>query len=204
MAGRPRGLDDATILRAAADVIGRIGPARLTLAAVANEVGLVPGTLIQRFGSKHGLLVALARHSAQTVDAHYERLRAGHDSPLAALAALLTDSMAPMTTPETFANHLAFLCLDLTDPELHEHALTIHQARSRAIESLVAEAVEEGELRASTDTALLTALVQAILTGTSLNWAVDREGTLPDRLRHALDALLAPHLASDTQPAEQT
>jgi AcrR family transcriptional regulator len=191
-------------LRAAADVIGRVGPARLTLAAVASEVGLVPGTLIQRFGSKQGLLVALARHSAEGIDAHHERLRAGHPSPLAALAALVVGAMAPMTTPETFANHLAFLCLDLTDPELRPYALTIHQARSSAINALLTEAIEEGELKAGTDPTALTALVQAILTGTGLNWALDHEGTLPDRLRYALDALLAPHLASDTQPTEQT
>ena len=59
-AGRPRGIDDAAILRATVDVIGRVGPVGLTLAAVAAEVGLVPGTLVQRFGSKRGLLLALA------------------------------------------------------------------------------------------------------------------------------------------------
>ena len=46
MAGRPRGVDDAVILRAAVEVIGRVGPAKLTLAAVADELGLVPGTLV--------------------------------------------------------------------------------------------------------------------------------------------------------------
>ena len=64
MAGRPRGMEDAAILRAAAEVIGRTGPARFTLAAVASEIGLVPATLVQRFGSKRGLLLALARQSA--------------------------------------------------------------------------------------------------------------------------------------------
>ena len=49
-------MEDAAILRAAAEVIGRTGPARFTLAAVASEVGLVPATLVQRFGSKRGLL----------------------------------------------------------------------------------------------------------------------------------------------------
>ncbi|MFD8888404.1 helix-turn-helix domain-containing protein [Streptomyces erythrochromogenes] len=60
---RPRGVEDAVILRAAVRVMGRVGPAGLTLAAVAGEVGLVPGTLVQRFGSKRGLLLALADRS---------------------------------------------------------------------------------------------------------------------------------------------
>ena len=68
MAGRPRGVDDAVILRAAVEVIGRVGPAKLTLAAVADEVGLVPGTLVQRFGSKRGLLLALAEQAARDAE----------------------------------------------------------------------------------------------------------------------------------------
>jgi AcrR family transcriptional regulator len=200
MAGRPRGLDDAAILRATLDVIGRVGPARLTLAAVASEVGLVPGTLMQRFGSKHGLLVALARQSAQDSTARYERLRTGHPSPLAALTALVVDSAAPMATPESFANHLAFLCLDLTDPHLREHALAIHRAQRSAIDALLTGAVAAGELRAGTDPAALTRSVQAAIAGAGLIWALDRRGTLAHRLRQDVDAVLAPHRPPDTHP----
>ena len=77
MAGRPRGMEDAAILRAAAEVIGRTGPARFTLAAVASEIGLVPATLVQRFGSKRGLLLALARQSATDAGAGRSRGRPG-------------------------------------------------------------------------------------------------------------------------------
>lgn len=199
MAGRPRGVDDAVILRAAAEVIGSVGPAGLTLAAVAGEVGLVPATLVQRFGSKHGLLVALAERSARDAEAHYERLREGHASPLAALTALAVDAMAPMVTPETFANHLAFLCMDLTDPRLHEHALAVHEAQGRAIRTLLSEAVAEGELRPGTDTATLAASVQAIIAGTGLTWALDRQGTLPERLRRAVDAVVSPHIPHEEE-----
>jgi AcrR family transcriptional regulator len=201
MAGRPRGVDDAAILRRTAEVIGRVGPAGLTLAAVADEVGLVPGTLVQRFGSKHGLLVALARQSAHDADAMYEQLRQGHPSPLAALVTLAADSMAQMATPETFANHLAFLCMDLTDSQLHEHALTIHQAQGRAIRTLLTEAVSQGELRAETDTAALAGSVQANIAGTGLTWALDRQGQLPQRLRREIQTLLSPHLPSSNVPA---
>ncbi|MEU6578403.1 TetR/AcrR family transcriptional regulator [Streptomyces sp. NPDC046805] len=203
MAGRPRGVDDAVILRAAAEVIGRVGPAGLTLAAVAGEVGLVPGTLVQRFGSKHGLLVALAEQSARAADARYDGLRDGHASPLAALEALAVESMAPMTTPESFANHLAFLCMDLTDPQLHEHALTIHRAQETAVRTLLTEAVAEEELRPETDTASLTATVQAVLAGTGLTWALDRQGTLPHRLRRALGAVLSPYALSPDDPTAE-
>src|ERR1700722_13065537 len=145
-AGRPRGIDDAVILRATVDVIGRVGPVGLTLAAVASEVGLVPGTLMQRFGSKRGLLLALAKSAADDADALLGRVRAEHEAALAALAALIVAPAGSMAAPETFANHLAFLCIDLTDPEFRPFALAVHQAQSRAVEALLTQAVQAGGL----------------------------------------------------------
>ena len=193
-AGRPRGIDDAAILRATVDVIGRVGPAGLTLAAVASEVGLVPGTLVQRFGSKRGLLLALAERAAADADALLGRVRAEHESALAALAALLVASAGPMATPETFANHLAFLCIDLTDPEFRAHALAVHQAQGRAVGALLTESRRAGDLRPGTDVAALVGSVQAIASGAGLVWALDRRGSLEQRLRQALDSVLSPHL----------
>jgi AcrR family transcriptional regulator len=195
-AGRPRGIDDAAILRATVDVIGRVGPVGLTLATVASEVGLVPGTLVQRFGSKRGLLLALAERAAAGADALLARVRAEHESPLAALAALIVAPMGSMATPETFANHLAFLCIDLTDPEFRQHALVIHQAQSRAVEALLTQALLAGDLRAGTDIACLGRSAQAIASGAGLIWALDRQGSLEQRLRQALDCVLSPHLRS--------
>jgi AcrR family transcriptional regulator len=195
VAGRPRGVEDAAILRATADVIGRVGPAGLTLALVAREVGLVPGTLVQRFGSKRGLLLALAERSAKDADALSGRVRAEHGSALEALAALIVEPMAPMDTPETFANHLAFLCIDLADEQFRRHALTIHRAQGRAIEELLAESLLTGELRTGTDLAALAGSVQAITSGAGLIWALDRRGTLAHRLRHELANVLSPHLS---------
>ena len=201
MAGRPRGVDDAVILRAVVEVIGRVGPARLTLAAVADEVGVVPGTLVQRFGSKRGLLLALAAQSVQ----HTERVRervAGtrRGSALAELRAVAAEALADVATPQRYANHLAFLCMDLTDPEFHEHALAAHMANRRLIETLLDEAVSAGELRPGTDVGALAGSVQSIIAGTGLTWALDREGTLGDRLVRELDAVLSAHIPVKEEP----
>ncbi|MGW6506438.1 TetR/AcrR family transcriptional regulator [Streptomyces niveus] len=199
MAGRPRGVDDAAILRATADVVGRVGPAGLTLAAVAREVGVVPGTLMQRFGSKRGLLLALAERAAESAEADArtspERLRREHGSALAALTALLVESTEPMRTPQTYANHLAFFSLDLGEPDFHAHALTVHRAERRAVEELLTAAVAAGELRAGTDVRPLARSVQAMSSGAGLVWALDREGTLARRMRQEIDEVLARHVA---------
>jgi AcrR family transcriptional regulator len=203
-------MEDAAILRAAAEVIGRTGPARFTLAAVATEVGLVPATLVQRFGSKRGLLLALARQSAADAEAEagpvagqVRQAREQHGSALAALTALAVGRLAPMTTPDRFANHLAFLCLDLTDPELYEPALAVHQAHGRAMTALVEEAVATGELRAGTPAGPLTRSIQTVIAGAGLTWALDREGTLPDRVAAGVLAVLAAYRPAGGQAGEE-
>ncbi|MFI5527834.1 TetR/AcrR family transcriptional regulator [Kitasatospora sp. NPDC051853] len=197
MAGRPRSVPDEVILRAATEVIGRGGPSGLTLAAVAREVGLAPATLVQRFGSKAGLLAALARHSAAEAAALPERVRAEHDDLLAALTALVADWMAPMDTPERFANHLAMLCADLADPELHAHARTAHEAQLAAVKSLLTEAQLAGELRESADARALAGSVQAVTAGAGLVWAVERYGPLAERLARELSILITPYLTQE-------
>lgn len=194
MAGRPRGTSDADLVRAAVEVIGWVGPDGLTLAAVARQAGVVPGTLMQRFGSKRGLLLAVADHATAGMTAVRDRVRARHTSALGALAALVVEWAAPLATPESYANHLAFLCVDLTDPEFHERALAVHRGQRDAVRGLLAEAVADGELRPDTDVVALAAAVLAITSGAGLMWALDREGGLAGRLREAVTTVLRPHL----------
>ncbi|MFD9376610.1 TetR/AcrR family transcriptional regulator [Streptomyces sp. NPDC059999] len=201
MAGRPRGVDDATILRAAVDVMGRTGPAKLTLAAVAREVGLVPGTLVQRFGSKRGLLLALSAYGVRDVAELRERAVRDHASPLDALDALIAAAWSPMAGPEAYANHLAALCTDLADPEFRGHALAAQRAHHEACHTLLTRAADAGELHPDTDTTALAAAVQAAVTGAGLLWAVDHEGTLAGRQRTALTAALEPHRTERGTPA---
>src|SRR4051794_30236204 len=101
--GRPRTVSDEQILAGAARVIARVGPARLTLAEVGREVGLSAATLVQRFGSRRGVLLAVARHGA---DALPRRVSAAQQSstPVAALIDTLADLADTMRSSEEFAN----------------------------------------------------------------------------------------------------
>src|SRR5688572_22857877 len=127
---RPRTTSDEEILAATARVIARVGP-RFTLANVAREIRLAPATLIQRFGSKRGLMLALTSGAAEGSADQYEAIRQASRSPLAALFAI-GECMAGMApTPEELANHLAFLQIDLTDSEFHKLALAQAKAAQR-------------------------------------------------------------------------
>jgi AcrR family transcriptional regulator len=64
--GRPRQHDDATreaLLAAAEDLVERGGTAALSVRAVANEIGTTTRAVYSTFGSKEGLLSALAKRS---------------------------------------------------------------------------------------------------------------------------------------------
>jgi AcrR family transcriptional regulator len=192
MCPRPRETTDAAILEATGRAIARFGPARLTLAHVAAEVGVAPATLMQRFGSKRGLLLALARQGSGAAGQEYAAIRAAHPSPLAALFAV-ADCMAGMApTPEALANHLAFLHIDLTDPDFHRLALDQARAARGEIRAFLDAAVKAGEL-APCDTERLARGVQSMLGGGLLAWAIEREGTAADRMRNDLETLLRPY-----------
>jgi AcrR family transcriptional regulator len=195
MCPRPRVTTDEAILEATARAISRFGPARLTLAHVAAEVGVAPATLLQRFGSKRGLLLALARQASAATGEQYAALRAAHPSPLAALFAV-ADCMAGMApTPEALANHLAFLHIDLTDPEFHQLALEQAHAGRGELRAILDAAVKAGEL-APCDTARLARAVQVTLGGGLIAWAIEREGTAAEWLRDDLEMLLQPYRLS--------
>jgi AcrR family transcriptional regulator len=186
--GRPRTRSDDELLDAAVRAIGAVGPHRLTLADVAAEAGVAPATLVQRFGSKRALLLALARRAAHRAAAVFPP---PGDDPLAALARGLVALGAPVADLDAFANHLAFLQLDLADDELRVHATRHARAVRGAIRRLLDTAVVAGQLEPC-DTRALASAVYAIRQGALLDWALDRRGTPAARVRRELDALLQP------------
>jgi AcrR family transcriptional regulator len=190
---RPRTITDEKLLNGAARAISRVGPSRLTLADVAAEVGVSPATLVQRFGSKRELLLALVNLGGGSAGREFESLRAAHRSPLAALyayAECMARFMAP--SPEVLANHLAFLHIDLTDPEFHQPALAHARASRTEIQRLLDGAVADDELT-SCDTARLARAVESMIGGSLVSWAIHREGDATDWVRDDLESLLAPH-----------
>lgn len=194
---RPRTTSDEAILAATARALGRMGPGRLTLGVVAEESGLSPATLIQRFGSKRGLLLALARRAQEGVREPFQRARREHQDPIDALHAALADLAKDVRTPEEMANSLAFLQLDVTDPDFREHAAAHTRAMRDQIAALLREASTAGLLAPGTDAERLARAVQVAYNGTLIVWALtgEGEGGLVAALREAVGDLLAPYRA---------
>jgi AcrR family transcriptional regulator len=197
MIGRPRTVSDEAILAAAAQAIARHGPARLTLAHVADEVGLAPATLLQRFGSKRGLLLAVANSGTEVLEPTFAKARGRHASPLATLHAALADMIAGIDSPATLGNQLAFLQMDLTDPDLRDNAIRHSRELRAQIQRLLDEAIAAGELAAG-DSARLAQAVYTTYNGALLTWAIDGQGTLADWLQGDVNEVLRPYRRNGT------
>ena len=192
MSPRPRTVTDEAIIAAAATVIGRLGPGKLTLAAVGKEIGLSAATLVQRFGSKRGLLLAMAKSAADSVDDCFEMVRAAHRSPLAALVAAATDITRYLKTPEEMANHLAFLQMDLSDPDFHRLMVINSKKQLEGYRRLVQEAIDAGEL-VECDTQRLVRAITSVCGGSLISWAVFRRGSAAAWVRADVDTVLEPY-----------
>jgi hypothetical protein len=125
-------------------------------------------------------------------------IRAAHPAPLDALRATADCLTAMASSPEELANHLAFLCMDLTDPEFHHYALEQGRVFQAELKALLDAAVAAGEL-AACDTEDLARLVQELLHGAMVAWAIYREGTAQEWVRRELELLLAPYIAGHRQ-----
>ncbi len=193
--GRPRTVTDEAVLAALARAISRVGPARLTLADVAAEAGIAAPTIAQRFGSKRNLLLAFAAQAPRQLEESFARARASHASPLAALLSDPLGAAQAMDSPSALAHHLAFLQLELADPEFHRHVLDHARVAREQIRLLLEAAVEHGELRPC-DTKSLARAIHVTYNGTLITWAIFRQGRLASRLRQELEFILKPFRAS--------
>lgn len=191
MSPRPQATSDAALLDGAARAISRLGVLRLTLADVAAELGISPGTLMHRFGSKRGLLLALLHRSVGRVEERFAAMRAKHRSAYTTLLALGDLMGRYVESPAALANHLAFLQVDLADEEFRRLTLAEARAIRKQIRSLIGEAVAAGRL-ARCDADKLARAIQATMNGSLLQWAIDPRGKLAPWIRSNLVTVLRP------------
>ena len=190
---RPRKVTDDEIFAAAYRAMQRLGPSELTLAAIADEAGLTAGALVQRFGSKRQLQIALAQGVAESADDMVRALRAKHDSALDTIMDY-ADCMAQMAaTPEALVRNLRYLTADVADPELRKPLIKQSHGTLAALRELLDEAVARRELRSGIDTKSLARTLSTLIGGALFSWAVMREGTAARYMREHVEDLLGPY-----------
>ena len=175
--------------------MNRLGPGELTLAEIAAEAGVTAGALVQRFGSKRELLLQL---SAGAADGNAQFIRGLRKKQRSALAVLRTyaECLADLAaSPAALARSLAYLQIDLTDPDFRKHLLAQAQATRIALREVIEEAVAAGELTSTANSEALARVIETTLSGSLITWAIYRDGDAAAWLRADVDAVLAPYLS---------
>jgi AcrR family transcriptional regulator len=198
---RPKKATDEQVFEAAVRLMGRLGPAELTLAGIAEEAGVTAAALVQRFGSRRGLQLALAERVAGKTPDLFAELRTRHREPLAAIRAYAACYAGMGDSPAAVARSLGYLLQDLTDPDLNSRVRAQARATRDGLRLLVRDAVRAGALKPNTDVGALSRTIEAVLGGSLLAWAFYQEGPSARWVATDLEAILRPHLAGPVQRA---
>jgi AcrR family transcriptional regulator len=185
---RTKTVSDDAVLESTGRVLVRLGPHRFTLAEVGREAGLSPATLLQRFGSKRGLLRAFAHRGASTVRTFFDS-RPARRSHVSSLRRSLASMASSLADRRTLPNSLAMLVEDLRDPVLRRAAGVQAKAVERAIRERLRAAIDHGEIPEQ-DEAALARLLHAAWNGAVITWALHGTGTLEAWIDRVLDPLL--------------
>ena len=193
MSPRPRKVSDEEVFAAAGRAMQRLGPGDLTLAEIAAEAGVTAGALAQRFGSKRALLLALADAAAASAGELVRDIRRAHRSPLAAVRAYAECLAELAASPAVLARNLAYLQIDLGDPDFRQRLAAQGKATRAELLELLGEAVDSGELKRGTEPRALLRVLEVALNGALFTWACYREGTAAGFMRSVVDGVLAPY-----------
>lgn len=193
MTPRPRKATDEAIFEAILRLMGRVEPEDLTLAAVGAEAGITAGALVQRFGSKQGMMRALNARFAGGTEAMLSAQRAAHASPLDAVRAFVVGFADMAVSPAALAHHLAYFRMDLSDEQMFEEVRAHTRSVRTALRDWLAEAVTAGELRQRTDPGELARVVHATAIGSMMSYVFFEEGDPAEWLTRDLNLALQPH-----------
>jgi AcrR family transcriptional regulator len=180
---RKRTVPDEALLDAALALVREAGPDALSFGVLAPRAGLAASTIVQRFGTRAGLLRAALGRAWDLLDADTARADAAAGPGPAGVVDLLVRLSGQYDEHGDFPDGLRVLAEDLRDPVLRERGRAWIDALAAAIERRLAPttAAVEG----------LGVLVVAHWQGVLTVWAFRRDGPLRPAVQRALEDLLA-------------
>ena len=180
---RTRTLPDEQLLEMVLALIHAEGPDAASFGAVAKVSGLSGSTLVQRFGTKAGMLRAALLHAWDRLDADTSRLSAAAEkTPEGAVGLLTALSQDYGEDPAAYAQGLLVLREDFRDPVLRARGA----AWGAALTAALAERFER-QRQAQTIARLMLSQWQ----GSLLWWGFSSEGAVADYVERELRLFLA-------------
>lgn len=144
---RPRSVPDESLLDAALGLMAADGPERLTFAALAGATGLSPATLVQRFGSRDGMVEAALLRAWDRLDAETAAADAESPETPSGAVALLVRLTGEHADPETHAAGLLLLREDFRRPVLRARGAAWGEALALALGRRIAPGASDALLR---------------------------------------------------------
>lgn len=181
---RTKRIADTDVLEAAGEIVSSGGPDALTFAAVGARSGLSPATLVQRFGTREGMMRATLLGLWDRLDATTAAADAKLPvTPEGAMALLLRLSAGYGDTPDETAQGLLVLREDFRDPVLRARGVAWGNALTAALgRRLAGEPARQAQLGR---------LMASQWQGALLWWAFSRKVSLRSYLRNELKTWLA-------------
>ena len=187
--GRPRVISDDAIYLAGLQVLAEHGSSGLTLSRVAKVLGVTPAAVRQRFGSKRGFLVEMAKRRVEQTERRFAAARAAFASPLEALQAAFVAEMDQIGEPEQVANAFSAYTDNIGDPEMRASFAAELAIMERHIGELLTEAAQLGQIRGPV-TPELVSTVLSVVEGAMLIWAIAPRGAIEERIYEAVEVAL--------------
>lgn len=183
---RPKTVSDADVMSAAVGVLGERGMAEFTLADIARKVGLSRAALIQRFGDRDQILLAIARHEVEATRTYLDSL--GFEPGPAGLWRFLAEIIGSMGAGEGFSVRVALAALEARDPTLKELAGRRYQMVQEAIAARLPEREDRAEIACH---------LHAVIAGATMQWVASPHDNLAahvlERTAWAYDRLFPGH-----------
>ncbi|GAA1379036.1 TetR family transcriptional regulator [Pseudonocardia kongjuensis] len=189
-------MSDTEVLDHALDLLHARGPQALTFAALAGAAGLAPATLVQRFGTKAGLLRRALLHAWDRLEHRTAELGdAAEPTPDGAIAFLsgLSEQYGGI---DSYADALLVLREDLLDPEVRARGAVWRGTLTRVLDGCLA-----GTSGAPPG---IGGMLATYWQGTLLWWGFDPREPVADHVGHALAGFLRAVLRTPGGAADPT
>jgi len=180
---RPKSVADVDVLDGALRVMRSAGPDGVTFQAVARETGLSAPTLVQRFGTKAGLLQAALIRAWDLLDAATEAADAAAPVNAKGAVAFLVALSGDYGEGDAYGDGLLVLREDMRDPVLRRCGTVWH---ARVVAALPRRLARNGR-----PADRLARLMAAQWQGAILWWGFSRRGKLPAAVQADLGDWLA-------------
>ena len=160
------------IVEAAMGLIATHGVRRLSMAALARRVGLVPSALYRHFGSKQEILRAAVQLVGQKASENLQKVRKLTPNSLERLHLLLTEIIKMIRDLQAMPRIMFSEGMSTGHPEDKREAYKMLQGVLNRIEEIIREGQERGEIRPDLDAKSLSVMFWGMIPASVILWHI--------------------------------